>query len=104
LENVNMTAATELNATGLAVVTSMFHELEMHGSRAAKELRRRHCEKYGTKHVDWAARRWMSERQIEFRSVPLWVELKNWASEQYPIHGHCGRTRRPRNRGRREGT
>jgi hypothetical protein len=76
---------SELNATGLAVVTSMFDTLATHGPKAAKAVRARHCVKYRARHVDDAARSWMRERQAEFNTVVLWIELKNWASENYPI-------------------
>jgi hypothetical protein len=91
-----------LNELGLAVVNEMFTTLAAHGAKAAKEVRARHYERYGTKHVDWAARTWMKERQEEFQSELLWVELKNWSFENFPSRGSPGRTRRPTSRRRAE--
>jgi hypothetical protein len=89
---------TELNETGLAVVTDMFGTLQAHGSKAAKMVRARHCAKYGTAHVDWAARTWMKERQAEFNSVGLFLELRQWAHQRFPFHHRYGRTARPSRR------
>jgi hypothetical protein len=76
---------TELNEAGLLVVTSMFRELELHGSRAAKELRERHYQIWGRKNVNEAARAWMRQRQQEFGSVPLWCELREATNGNFPF-------------------